>query len=238
MGGILLLFHCKLYLVAESNEVLQKFCHPLRVRNCKIHSTIRKTLDQENKLLTSLTFLLRYREYNTIPRFSRLHHHIHFPADNRIYQNTSFALLRERIHQNRRELDNISRELLKIHLRLARVLFKSNWSLIDQLTFKKAARVGEESKGRQLRRFARPHKTQHPNIKTSKETVMNHSGQTLDDGVSSLVQKVLNYAVTPRTITTEKIFVGVEKAVQSLPVEMAEEARQDTVRIHRQINES
>jgi hypothetical protein len=37
--------------------------------------------------------------------------------------------------------------------------------------------------------------------------------------------------VTPRTIPIEDILAGIEKAVQSLPVEMAEEARQETVRI-------
>jgi hypothetical protein len=71
---------------------------------------------------------------------------------------------------------------------------------------------------------------QHPTTKTSKETVINLSGRMLDDGVSSLLQKSLNYDVTPCTITTEDILAGVEEAVQSLPVEMAEEARQETVR--------
>jgi len=37
--------------------------------------------------------------------------------------------------------------------------------------------------------------------------------------------------VTPRTIPIEDILAGVEKAMQFLPVEMAEEARQETVRI-------
>jgi hypothetical protein len=63
------------------------------------------------------------------------------------------------------------------------------------------------------------------------KTVINLSGQTPNDGVSSLLQKGLNYAVTPCTITTEDILAGVEKAVQSLPVDMVEEARQETVRI-------
>ena len=37
--------------------------------------------------------------------------------------------------------------------------------------------------------------------------------------------------MTPRTIPIEDILAGVEKAMQFLPVEMAEEARQETVRI-------
>jgi hypothetical protein len=54
---------------------------------------------KKTKLLTSLTFLLRCRDHNTIPRFLQIHQHIHSRAANRIYQRTSFALLRERIHQ-------------------------------------------------------------------------------------------------------------------------------------------
>ena len=69
------------------------------------------------------------------------------------------------------------------------------------------------------------------NYKNHKSNGHQPSCQMLDDGVSSLLQKGLNYAVTPRTIPIEDILAGVEKAVQSLPVEMAEEARQETVRI-------
>ena len=54
---------------------------------------------------------------------------------------------------------------------------------------------------------------------------------TLSVVVYSLLQKGLNFAVTPRSTPIEDILAGVEKAVISLPVEMAEEARQETVRI-------
>ena len=62
---------------------------------------------KKTQLLTSLTFLPRCTDHNTMPRFLQFHHHILLsrPA-NRIYQRTSFALLRERIHHNRRELGN------------------------------------------------------------------------------------------------------------------------------------
>jgi hypothetical protein len=91
--------------------------------------------------------------------------------------------------------------------------------------------VGEDSKARQLRKFAGLHRTQHPTTKTSKEMVINLGGQTLDDGLSSLLQKGLNYAVPSRIIPIQDTLAGVEKAVQSLHVEMAEEVRQETVRI-------
>ena len=106
----------------------------------------------------------------------------------------------------------------------------SDWSLIDQLTFNKANRTGEENKTRQLYKFARLLKTQQK-TRISKGTVINLNGQSLDDGLLSLLQKGLNYAITPRNVPIEELLTGVEKAVQALPVESAEEARQETIRI-------
>jgi hypothetical protein len=91
--------------------------------------------------------------------------------------------------------------------------------------------VGDDNKARKRQKFARLTKIQHPVTTTPKDTVINLSDQKLDDGVLSLLQKGLNYAVAPRVTPIEEILVGVEKAVLSLPVERAEEARQETVRI-------
>jgi hypothetical protein len=93
---------------------------------------------KKTKLLTSLTFLLRCRDQNIIPGFLQFHHYFHSRAANRIYQRNSFALLRERIHNNRHELDHTSLELLQVQLRLVSVLSESDWSPIDRLTSNKA----------------------------------------------------------------------------------------------------
>jgi hypothetical protein len=75
-----------------------------------------------------------------------------------------------------------------------------------QLTFEKASRLEGDSKaGQQL------HGTQHPPTKTSKETVINQSDQTLDDEVYSLLQKGLNCGVTPCTTPIEDILAGLER---------------------------
>jgi hypothetical protein len=63
------------------------------------------------------------------------------------------------------------------------------------------------------------------------DTVIKLSELTLDEGLPSLLQKGLNYAVTQRAIPMEDILTGVEKAENSLPVEKGKEARKETVRI-------
>jgi len=92
-------------------------------------------------------------------------------------------------------------------------------------------RAGQDSKARQIKKFTRFHKKQHPITKNEKETVINLSDEKLDGAVSSLLHKGLNFAVTPRSTPIEDILTGVENAILSLPVEKAEEARQETVRI-------
>jgi hypothetical protein len=91
--------------------------------------------------------------------------------------------------------------------------------------------VGENSRAKQCKKFARLHTKQHPTNNIIKGTVINLSDQKLENAVYSLLQKGLNFAVTPRSTPIEDTLAGVEKAVLSLPVEMAEEARHETVRI-------
>jgi len=62
-----------------------------------------------------------------------------------------------------------------------------------------------------------------------KESVIKHSDQKLDDAVYSVLQKGLIYALTPCTTRIGDFLAGVERAVLSLPLEIAEEARQETV---------
>jgi len=157
---------------------------------------------KKTTLLPSLTFLLRCRDH-IIPHFLQIHHHIRSRAANRIYKRTSFALLCERIQQNRRELDSTSRILLDIHLRLANTLTTSHRRLIDQLTFNKATYVGDGHKARQSQKFARLTKYQLPVTEAFKNTVINLSDKKLD-GTFSLLQKRLNYAVAPRAPPIEE----------------------------------
>jgi len=91
-------------------------------------------------------------------------------------------------------------------------------------------RAGEDCKSREIKKFTRLHKKHHI-TKNENETVINFSEEILDDAVSSLLHKGLNFAVTPRSTPIEDILTDVEKAILSLPVEKAEKARHETVRI-------
>jgi hypothetical protein len=179
-----------------------------------------------------LSFLLRCRDQGTIPRFLQFHHYIHSEAAERIYHRTSFSLLRERIHDTRRALDGISRALLGLHLRLAGRLSVDDWSLLDRITFERAAQVAAVDKARQCSKFERLHGAQHRATQADhRKTVINLNSIPLEDAAYSALSKGLNYAVSPAALLIEDFLTGVERAIRSLPVEVAEQVRQETVRI-------
>jgi hypothetical protein len=90
------------------------FLH-LRGGYSRLYSTIIIPSDQEGEAPLFSILLLRYRDQNLL----YFHDHIHSGAAERIYCRTSFSLLRERIHDTRHALNEISRALLRLHMRLA-----------------------------------------------------------------------------------------------------------------------
>ena len=155
-------------------------------RNIRLYETLRI---KKTRLLVSLIFLLRCRDHNIIPQFLKLRQQFHTKAATRIYKRTSFALLRERIH-NRRELNQVYHQLLQLHLRLTNILSGSHWDLIDRLTFNKAMQIGQHTRRRQQRKFTNLQKTQLSDNSTIKSTVINLSTQILDEGYTHCYKKV------------------------------------------------
>ncbi|XP_023703193.1 uncharacterized protein LOC111862215 [Cryptotermes secundus] len=141
-------------------------------------------------------------------------------------------MLRERIHYTSRELDAVSKELIKLHLRLTQVLSAADWDLIDRTTTQKAVNIDDGATTRQCKKFINLHKTQHPpQLHDESKTVVNLSTVHLEEAAYSLLSKGLNFAVAPGSIPVKDILCGVEKAVMAVPEETTEEIRQETVRI-------
>ncbi|XP_021934194.1 uncharacterized protein LOC110836852 [Zootermopsis nevadensis] len=121
-----------------------------------------------------------------------------------------------------------------MHLRLAAELSTADWALIDRTTFERASRAAADDKVRQCHEFQRLHGAQHAGPRTdTKKAVVNLSGRPLEDAAYAALGKGLNYSVAPTVLPIEDFLSGVKRAVRSLPVEAAEEVRQETVRILR-----
>jgi hypothetical protein len=125
----------------------------------------------------------------------------------------------------------ISRVLLRLRLRLPGELSADDWALLNCTTFRRSAQVAADDKTKQCTKFQRLHRVQHPATQADKKTEMNLSSVPLEDAANSALSKGLNYAVYLATLPIEDILTDVEKAIVCLPVEAAEEVRQETVRI-------
>jgi hypothetical protein len=198
------------------------------------HPHIRRLemLRTKTKLLCTLPFLLRCRDHSTFPHFLQFQHHKKSDGASRIYRCTSFCLLCERIHHTRQELDAVSKELFKLHLRLAQDLFADDWDLIDRITTEKALCTADDIRATLCRKLKHLHKTQHPpRPPENKKIVVNLSEVALKEAACLALSKGLNIAVSPAFVPIKDILCRVEKATGALPEETAEEIRQETVRI-------
>ncbi|XP_046393740.1 uncharacterized protein LOC124161462 [Ischnura elegans] len=136
------------------------------------------------------------------------------------------AIVRERIRDKRKRLDQCAKTLKALHLRLATTLSPLDWEYIDRAT----TAMGELL----LLKDTERHKKKFNNLTTSKTTtpppdpkrlVINLSNQSIDEPTISVISKGLNFAPAPRYIPYCDIIAGVEPAVRKLPVDLAEEVR-------------
>lgn len=71
------------------------------------------------------------------------------------------------------------------------------------------------------------------NIKNRKSTVFNLSQLVLDDHLKSLLEKGLNYAISPTKIPINDVISNIEVAIKNTDQDVAEEIRQDVAKILR-----
>ncbi|XP_023723162.1 uncharacterized protein LOC111873027, partial [Cryptotermes secundus] len=111
-------------------------------------------------------------------------------------------------------------------------LSADDWDLIDRITSEKALHIADDVRARHYKKFQHLHEAQHtPSPPDSKKTVVNLSDVPLDEAAFWAMSKGLNFAVAPKSVPVKDILCGVEKVIVALPVETAEEIRQETVRI-------
>jgi hypothetical protein len=129
-------------------------------------------------------------------------------------------------------MDAVSKELFKLHLRLAQDLSADDWDLFDPITTEKVVCTADDVRARHCRKFQHLHKDHHPHgLPACKKTVATLSEMSLEKAACSVLSKGLNFAVAPASVTVKDILCGVEKGIGALPEETAEEIRQETVRV-------
>ena len=226
----------KVFYIDSAHKSLKHFLSNLYgeevLNQCKLLDKLR--IKRVN-LLTSLAFLLRCREQNTVPKFVIIKNNINSKKATRIYRQAELALVRERIQEIRRKLDSVSSKLYKLHLELSSILNNEDWDKLDALSSAKAELKSKSNTKRQTKKFEAISKKDIGNNKhlDQDRVVQNLSDYPLSDAAKSLLAKGLNFAITPKSIPVEDIISNVESAIRDLPAAESEEIRQETSRILR-----
>ncbi|XP_072401602.1 uncharacterized protein [Diabrotica undecimpunctata] len=153
-----------------------------------------------------------------------------------ILRRASLALIRESIHDTRREIDQINSRLLKLHLILGNTLHPVLWNILDTLSNFRAETNADLTKTKQIKKFERLSLEQQPRETPQQDTcklVYNFSNFTLDEATKSVLSKGFNFAVAPARIPIENIICEVESSITNIPSDTAETIRQDVSRILR-----
>ncbi|XP_072395251.1 uncharacterized protein [Diabrotica undecimpunctata] len=191
-----------------------------------IHPKIKFTMELEK----------RCRDEKVIPKSMKLSFHKKNQKTKNILRRASLALIRESIHDTRREIDQINSRLLKLHLILGNTLHPVLWNILDTLSNFRAETNADLTKTKQIKKFERLSLEQHPRETPQQDTcklVYNFSNFTLDEATKSVLSKGFNFAVAPARIPIENIICEVESSITNIPSDTAETIRQDVSRILR-----
>ena len=85
-------------------------------------------------LLCSLAFLLRCQDSAVIPRFLKLKNTIFTPQAGNVCRRAEQAMLRECIHQIKKDLPCNDKNQLTLHLKLSCILSRGHWDMVNGLT--------------------------------------------------------------------------------------------------------
>ncbi|KAJ4438156.1 hypothetical protein ANN_14095 [Periplaneta americana] len=155
-----------------------------------------------------------------------------FPAQaHRIYNRTEHALVRERIHQTRRELAKNDNILYDIHLQLSSTVHDKDWDNIDKITYDAMQSQFLKSTNRHKKFLNLPAKKKSTQKLDTNRTVVNLLEVQLSPEEIAVLAKGGNYAITLHHPPIEDIISNIEAGIRGLPNDETEEIRRETARI-------
>ena len=175
----------------------------------------------------SLTFLMRCRDNNIIPKGLKVNVPQSSQRARRICTRASLALVREQIdhhrHQKRVTMDKITHIKSYLQTRLGQV----DYQRLENAVSRSSNHYNRQIKQRQTQKFQRLKEEQQPQRRPPIQgVVVNKSSRVLTSAESELLSKGLNYAIRPKKVPLMDIVASIEAATTKLSV-----ADRDTVRV-------
>ena len=177
------------------------------------------------RLRNHLTFLIRCRENHVIPKGLSVTLPLASKSSLQIEHQTSLALLRQLIRDNRSKKVRISRDINTYTQQLAEVTTEEQRSQILEWCTAAATSVAAATKSRQIKKFNRLiARKLGPSLDADK-VVKNISQRNLTEEEKQVLALGLNYAVTPKAIPAAEIISATETAARRLNTDTAERLR-------------
>ena len=194
---------------------------------------LEKLRSKKSRLLCDLAFLRRCRDQNITPTCCRLSFHTKTSKMQQILDRTSKTLLRELIHNTRKNLSFMDTQLYALHLRLSTEIHPTLWTKIDTLAHFRAENDAEIRTQWQKDKINRLHaKSTHKEAAGSLQNVVhNLSHKTLSEPAQTALAKGFNFAIAPARIPVESIVCGIEADIQELDSDTSETICQDVTAI-------
>ena len=115
------------------------------------------------------------------------------------------ALLRERIHTVRRDLDGLDKQLLDIFYKLSSNMHRTDWDKIDSIPYRSMENEYDRNTVRQKLKFESVRVNKPETLKiNSEKVVINLSDWKLSTEEQNVLVKGGNHAVIPKEISKEQ----------------------------------
>jgi len=183
------------------------------------------------KRLTDLEFLKDCRDKNVLPKFAQIQHRNRNKWNSAAFAKLGLSIVKGEIKRNRYNLDRLSRNALRLHLKIAQTITPELWKKVDAIAAMKAEKSYLESHTRhasKLRRLiTKENNNTNNNTNTKTETVVSLSARVLNEAELSVLEKGLNFAISPTSVPIDNIICCMEDIIQHLADEDKKLIRQD-----------
>jgi hypothetical protein len=192
---------------------------------------------------SSIKFLKKCRDNKIIPTCVKISKKKDIWNSQKVLNKCSLILLNNLIKQCYFKLNDIKSEIIELHSFLTLTLETDHFSSIDKIISKQVEVHKSKVTNKHDTKFnslicKNSNNSNNLTKNSSVNTVVNLSNKVLSDAENSILQKGLNYALTPSCIPIEKIICGVEECVRRNKINRvkAETIRQDVSGIIRRAN--
>ena len=188
-------------------------------------------MEKRARLRNHLTFLIRCRNHQIIPRGLNIKLPTSIRNTHNIATKASFALLRRLIRNTRSKKVTILKEIDTCSEQLRKVLTETQWQRVREWCETAALKVAEETKAKQINKFNRFYMQKYGRGVNPDKVVHNASDKALIDDEKQVLALGLNFAVTPKDIPMKGIIAATEATARRLDTQIAEKLRANVSRI-------